>query len=158
MTPVLRRIRERGPDRPVAQMHRGQCHQADVAVDAAHAPDVLTFQESSGRETVHLHGDGVLAGLQQLRDREFGRQTAVLGVSGILAAAAIGVKKARLGVYLSALPLCLLGIFTPGVLIDLCRMSTMRCRAVMQPAMIILFSAALLSSLIGAILCAKDTK
>ena len=83
---------------------------------------------------------------------------AVMGigcVSGILAAAAIGIKKARLGVYLSALPLCLLGIFTPGVLIDLCRMSTMRCRAVMQPAMILLFAAAFLCAAVGALFSAK---
>ena len=35
---------------------------------------------------------------------------------------------------------------------DLCRMSTMRCRMVMQPAMILLFSAALLCALAGVIL------
>jgi len=41
---------------------------------------------------------------------------------------------------------------TPGVLIDLCHMPTMRCRMLMQPAMILLFSAALLSAILGAIL------
>ena len=76
-------------------------------------------------------------------------------VLGALGALAMCVKRARLGVYLSALPVCLVGILTPGTLIDLCHMSTMRCRMVMQPAMIILFSAALLCALTGAILSAR---
>ncbi len=73
-------------------------------------------------------------------------------VLGILAALALCVKRARPGVYLSVLPVCALGILTPGTLMDLCRMSTMRCRMVMQPAMILLFSAALLCALAGVIL------
>ena len=76
-------------------------------------------------------------------------------VVGILAILSLCVQKARLGAYLSALPVCGLGILTPGTLIDLCHMSTMRCRMVMQPAMIILFSAALLCALTGAILTAR---
>jgi hypothetical protein len=74
---------------------------------------------------------------------------------GVLAALSLWVERARFGVYLSSLPVCVLGILTPGTLLDLCRMSTMRCRMVMQPAMIILFSAALLCALIGAILTAR---
>ena len=74
---------------------------------------------------------------------------------GVLAALSLCVERARFGVYLSSLPVCVLGILTPGTLLDLCRMSTMRCRMVMQPAMIILFSAALLFALIGAILTAR---
>ncbi len=85
-----------------------------------------------------------------------GRALLGLGcVAGILAILALCVQKARLGAYLSALPVCGLGILTPGVLIDLCPMSTMRCRMVMQPAMILLFSAALLCALIGAALTAR---
>ena len=76
-------------------------------------------------------------------------------VLGVLAVLALCMKRARPGVYLSALPVCVLGILTPGTLIDLCRMSTMRCRMVMQPAMIILFSAALLCALTGAVLTAR---
>ena len=76
-------------------------------------------------------------------------------VVGILAILSLCVQKARLGTYLSALPVCGLGILTPGTLIDLCHMSTMRCRMVMQPAMILLFSAALLCALVGAILTAR---
>ncbi len=77
-------------------------------------------------------------------------------VSGLLALLALCVKRARPGVYLSTLPVCVLGILTPGTLIDLCRMSTMRCRMVMRPAMILLFFAALLCALIGAILSARE--
>ena len=76
-------------------------------------------------------------------------------VIGILAILSLSVQKARFGAYLSALPVCSLGILTPGTLIDLCHMSTMRCRMVMQPAMIILFSLALLCALTGAILTAR---
>ena len=76
-------------------------------------------------------------------------------VVGILAILSLCVQKARLGTYMSALPVCGLGILIPGTLIDLCHMSTMRCRMVMQPAMILLFSAALLCALTGAILTAR---
>ena len=76
-------------------------------------------------------------------------------VTGVLAALALCVRRARFGVFLGALPVCMLGILTPGTLIDLCHMSTMRCRMVMQPAMIILFAAALLCALTGTILTAR---
>ncbi len=72
---------------------------------------------------------------------------------GMQAAAALCAKRARQGILMGALPVCVLGILAPGTLIDLCRMSTMRCRMVMQPAMIILFSAALLCTLAGVIAC-----
>ena len=76
-------------------------------------------------------------------------------VLGMLAVLALAIPQARLGLYISMLPVSLLGLLTPGTLIDLCRMSTMRCRAVMRPAMLILFAAALIVSLIGAALNAK---
>ncbi len=76
-------------------------------------------------------------------------------VIGILAILSLCAQKARLGAYLSALPVCGLGILTPGTLIDLCHMSTMRCRMAMQPAMLILFSAALLCALTGAVFTAR---
>ncbi len=43
----------------------------------------------------------------------------------------------------------LAGILMPGTLLPVCRMDTMRCRMVMQPAMIILFALALLASACG---------
>ncbi len=85
---------------------------------------------------------------------------ALLGVActaGVLAVLALFLKRARWGIYLSALPVCALGILVPGTLIDLCRMSSMRCRMIMQPAMIILFSASLLCALAGAILSRKSS-
>lgn len=47
-------------------------------------------------------------------------------------------NRIRIGLYLSSLMTAVLGFFTPGTLISLCRMSTMRCRSVMRPAMLIL--------------------
>ena len=86
-----------------------------------------------------------------------GRALMGLGcVMGLLAALALAVKKARFGAYLSAVPLCALGILTPGRVIDLCSMSTMRCRMVMQPAMMILFAAAGIAALLGALMSAKE--
>ena len=78
-------------------------------------------------------------------------------VTGILSVLLLCVKRFRAGIYLSMLPVCVLGILTPGTLIDLCHMSVMRCRMVMQPAMIILFSAALLCALIGAVIHARKS-
>ena len=78
--------------------------------------------------------------------------------AGVLAVLAFCMPRARMGIYLSILPVCVLGILTPGTLIDLCRMSTMRCRMVMQPVMIILFSAALLCALAGVIISTREMK
>ena len=76
-------------------------------------------------------------------------------VLGTLALLSLCLKKAKSGFFLSALPVCIMGILTPGTLIDLCHMSTMRCRMLMQPAMVILFSAALVCALTGAVLSAR---
>ena len=62
---------------------------------------------------------------------------ALLGVGLLLAALAL-LSWVRTDVYLAILPAALLGCLTPGTLIPLCKMSAMRCRAVMQPAMILL--------------------
>ena len=98
-----------------------------------------------------VHGDGTFGTCHWA-----GRTLLGIGLAAdILALLALCVRRARFGVYLSALPVCVLGILTPGTLIGLCRMSAMRCRMVMRPAMMILFSAALLCALIGAALSAK---
>ena len=84
---------------------------------------------------------------------------ALLGVGcalGVMAALAIFFRKARFGAYLGMLPVSLLGLLTPGMLIDLCRMDTMRCRALMRPAMMILFAVVLVTAGIGAALSAKE--
>ena len=77
---------------------------------------------------------------------------------GVLSVLAILFKNARFGIYMSGIAVSVLGILTPGTLISLCRMSSMHCRAVMQPAMMILFAAAGLSSLMGMLFSAKTVK
>ena len=77
---------------------------------------------------------------------------AVLGlgcVLGVQALIMLFMRRVITGAYICALPVCAMGILTPGILIDLCHMSTMRCRAVMQPAVIILFSIAFICALTG---------
>ena len=98
-----------------------------------------------------VHEDGTFGPCHWAGQALFGVGCAL----GVIAVLALCIDRARFGVYLSAMPLCTLGILTPGTLIGLCHMSTMQCRMVMQPAMIILFSAALLCALTGAILTAR---
>jgi hypothetical protein len=77
---------------------------------------------------------------------------ALSGIGGLLAVLAILallVKKERAGLYLAMVPTALLGVFTPGTLINLCGMATMRCRALMKPAAMILLAFALAAALIG---------
>ena len=76
----------------------------------------------------------------------------LLGVGGLLAVLALlalVLPKERRGLYLAMVPASLLGLLTPGTLIALCGMATMRCRMVMRPAMMILSGLALVFSLAG---------
>ena len=57
----------------------------------------------------------------------------------------------RMALFAAALCAAVIGILLPGVLMPLCKMDTMHCRAVMQPSMIILSGAAAVSALIGII-------
>ena len=75
---------------------------------------------------------------------------------GVLAVLALVSGRARFGAYLSSIAVCVLGILTPGTLISLCRMSSMHCRAVMQPAMIILFSVSAIAAAIGVWVSRRD--
>ena len=85
-----------------------------------------------------------------------GRTLLVLGcLLGVLAVLALVSGRGRFGAYLSSIAVCVLGILTPGTLINLCRMSDMHCRAVMQPAMIILFSVSSLVAATGAWMSGK---
>ncbi len=76
----------------------------------------------------------------------------------VLSVFALLLPKARLGLYLSTIAVSVLGMLTPGTLIGLCRMSSMRCRAVMQPAMIILFAVVCLAALCGTVICGRNGK
>ena len=76
----------------------------------------------------------------------------LLGVGGLLAVLAVlalVLPKERRGLYLAMVPASLLGLMTPGTLIALCGMATMRCRMVMRPAMMIISGLALVLALAG---------
>ena len=82
---------------------------------------------------------------------------AMLGLGVLLAlqgavALFIGDCRTRVGLLISAALTAVLGFLTPGTLIGLCSMATMRCRAVRQPAMRILCAAALLAAVVGAVM------
>ena len=84
---------------------------------------------------------------------------ALAGIGGLLAGLSVLtllLKKERAGLYLAMLPTALLGILTPGTLIDLCSMATMRCRALMKPASTILLSLALSAALVGWLMSRKS--
>ena len=79
---------------------------------------------------------------------------ALFGVGLLLAAESLFAlvcsdSRTRQGAFVPMLFTACLGCLIPGTLIDLCHMATMRCRALMQPAMILLFSISALISLIG---------
>ncbi|MBR3431510.1 MAG: DUF4418 family protein [Clostridia bacterium] len=63
------------------------------------------------------------------------------------------IRKHSARIVLFFLSLCsaAAGMMFPGIVFPLCRMNTMHCRAVMQPAMIILFAFALIVSAGGII-------
>ena len=81
---------------------------------------------------------------------------AMLGIGLLLAAlslTALLVKDGRLraGILFAAAAAAVLGVFVPGTLINLCGMATMRCRAVMRPAMTLLCALTAVSCLAGGI-------
>ena len=85
----------------------------------------------------------------------------ILGEGALLAALAVlalVLKRERAGLYLAMIPASALGLLTPGVLIALCKMPTMRCRMLTRPAMTILFALVLLAALIGWLLSRRGEK
>ena len=81
---------------------------------------------------------------------------AMLGIGlllAVLSLTALLVKDGRLraGILFAAAAAAVLGIFVPGTLINLCGMATMRCRAVMRPAMTLLCALTAVSCLAGGI-------
>ena len=86
---------------------------------------------------------------------------AILGEGGLLAVLsllALAMKRERAGIYLAMAPASLLGLLTPGALIALCKMPTMRCRMLTRPATMILFGAALLMALAGWLMSRRGEK
>ena len=77
---------------------------------------------------------------------------AVLGLGAaqaVMAVMALLWPERRQGLFPAMLPVSVVGFFTPGGLIDICRMNTMRCRMVMRPAMLVLFALTLVVALAG---------
>lgn len=86
---------------------------------------------------------------------------ALLGDGALLAALALmalALKKERAGLYLAMLPASLLGLLTPGTLIAICKAPTMRCRMLTRPAMMILFGAMLIASIVGWLMSRRGEK
>lgn len=78
------------------------------------------------------------------------RAVLVLGAAqAVVALMALIMPGARQGLYLAMLPVSVAGLLTPGTLIDICKMNTMRCRMVMRPAMLVLFALTLVAALAG---------
>ena len=71
----------------------------------------------------------------------------ILSIAGLL----VKDGRVRAGILFAAAAAAVLGIFVPGTLINLCGMATMRCRAVMRPAMTLLCALTAASSLAGGI-------
>ena len=63
----------------------------------------------------------------------------------------------RKGLYIAMALTAVLGILVPGTLIGLCGMATMRCRALMRPAMTILFAVMGIASAAGIYLSGERT-
>lgn len=63
----------------------------------------------------------------------------------------IKAPKTRIILFMITAVAALAGVLMPGTLLPVCKMDTMHCRMVMQPAMIILFALALLASVCGII-------
>ena len=76
---------------------------------------------------------------------------ALLGVGGLLAALALLalLPRCREGLCLAMALTSALGLLVPGPLVSLCGMSTMRCQALMRPAMSVLFALTLAASALG---------
>ena len=74
-------------------------------------------------------------------------------VLAVLTVLILAIRKpsVRIGLFTAAAAVAAAGIALPGTIFPVCRMDTMRCRAVMQPAMMILFAAALIISACGII-------
>ena len=73
--------------------------------------------------------------------------TAILAILIML----VNRRGLRMALFAAALCAAVIGILLPGVIMPLCKMDTMHCRAVMQPSMIILSGAAAVSALTGII-------
>ena len=113
---------------------------------------ILAILTAAGSRTVLgpcIHEDGSLGTCHWAGQAVFG--TALLLAVQSLFALFLKKSDARKGMFLAMFWTAMLGISFPGMLIGLCGMATMRCRAVMRPAMTILFALMGALSLAGCI-------
>ena len=96
-----------------------------------------------------VHDDGTFGACHWAGQALFGLSL-VAAAEG--AAAVIGGAGVRRGLYIAVLLTAILGILIPGNLISLCGMATMRCRALMRPAMMILYALIGVSAAVGIVL------
>ena len=83
-----------------------------------------------------IHEDGSFGACHWAGQGMLGIGLLLVGQSILAALSKSGAGRA--GVFFSMALTALLGTLIPGTLFDLCRMATMRCRAIMQPALILL--------------------
>ena len=96
-----------------------------------------------------IHADGSAAACT-----ETGKAIFIDGcVMAALALLMMLIRKPGVRIILFAAAFCaaVVGVLLPGTLMPLCKMDTMHCRAVMQPAVIILSGVAAIAALIGII-------
>ena len=79
-----------------------------------------------------------------------GRMLTAVGVlQAVLALLALALPGERRGLLLASALTAFVGLLTPGTIISICAMDTMRCRMVMRPAMLVLCGLSLVAALAG---------
>ena len=79
-----------------------------------------------------------------------GRMLTALGaLQAALALLALALRKERPGLLLASALTSVVGMLTPGTIISICAMDTMRCRMVMRPAMLVLYGLTFIAALAG---------
>ena len=103
-----------------------------------------------------VHDDGTFGACHWAGQALFGLSLVVAAEAA--AAAVLGGAGVRRGLYIAVLLSAVLGLLIPGTLISLCGMATMRCRALMRPAMMILCALMGVSAAAGIILSGEKKK
>ena len=92
-----------------------------------------------------VHGDGSFGACNWAARA----MLALGGTQAVMAMLALVFPEQKQGLYLGMLPVSVAGLLTPGTLIDICKVNTMRCRMVMRPAMLVLFALTLVIAMVG---------
>ena len=92
-----------------------------------------------------VHGDGSFGACHWAARA----MLALGGIQAVMAMLALVFPEQKQGLYLGMLPVSVAGLLTPGTLIDICKVNTMRCRMVMRPAMLVLFALTLVIAMVG---------